>query len=64
MAIYDALTPYPQPRYDVAVETRTYLDDDNPKLLVGIPDAIMPTSAKTAVAQPTAIGLAVIYPTP
>ena len=54
VAISDALTPYLQPRYYVAVETRTYLDDDNPELLVGIPDAIVLTASKTSVA-PTAI---------
>jgi Protein of unknown function (DUF4058) len=55
VAISDALTPYLQPRYYVAVETRTYLDDDNPELLVGIPDAIVLRASKTPVAQPTAI---------
>lgn len=35
VAISDALTPYLQPKYYVAVETRTYLDDDNLELLVG-----------------------------
>ena len=54
VAISDALIPYLQPRYYVAVETRTYLDDDNPELLVGIPDAIVLTASKTPVA-PTAI---------
>ncbi|MDB9512745.1 DUF4058 family protein [Kamptonema animale CS-326] len=54
VAISDALTPYLRPRYYVAVETRTYLDDDNPELLVGIPDAIVLTASKTPVAQPTA----------
>lgn len=47
VAISDALTPYLQPRYYVAVETRTYLDDNNPELLVGIPDAIVLTATKT-----------------
>lgn len=50
VAISDALTPYLQPRYYVAVETRTYLDDDNPELLVGIPDAIVLTASTTPVA--------------
>ncbi|MBU7582770.1 MAG: DUF4058 family protein [Nostoc sp. TH1S01] len=54
VAISDALTPYLQPRYYVAVETRTYLEDDNPELLVCIPDAIVLTSAKNPVAQPQA----------
>ncbi|AFY32715.1 DUF4058 family protein [Calothrix sp. PCC 7507] len=53
VALSDAITPNLQPSYYVAVETRTYLDDDNPELLVGIPDAIVLTSAKTPVAPPT-----------
>jgi hypothetical protein len=52
VAISDALTPYLQPRYYVAVETRTYMDDDNPELLVGIPDAIVLTASKAPVADP------------
>ncbi|MDZ7962118.1 MAG: DUF4058 family protein [Aulosira sp. DedQUE10] len=52
VAISDALTPYLQPRYYVAVETRTYLDDDNPELLVGIPDVIVLKSSKTPIVQP------------
>lgn len=47
VAISDALTPRLQPKYYVAVETRTYLDDDNPELLVGIPDAIVLAASKT-----------------
>jgi Protein of unknown function (DUF4058) len=52
VAISDALTPYLQPRYYVAVETRTYMDDDNPELLVGIPDAIVLTASKAPVVHP------------
>jgi len=52
VAISDALTPYLQPRYYVAVETRTYMDDDNPELLVGIPDAIVLAASKAPVAYP------------
>jgi len=55
VAISDALTPYLQPRYYVAVETRTYLDDDNSELLVGIPDAIVLAGSKTPVVQPAVI---------
>lgn len=51
VAISDTLTPYLQPRYYIAVETRTYLDDDNPELLVGIPDAIVLTVSKLSVAE-------------
>ncbi|HEY9850993.1 MAG TPA: DUF4058 family protein [Leptolyngbyaceae cyanobacterium] len=53
VAISDALTPYLQPKYYVAVETRTYLDDD-PELLVGIPDAIVLTASQTPIVQSTA----------
>jgi hypothetical protein len=53
VALSDALTPYLQPRYYMAVETRTYMDDNNPELLVGIPDAIVLTVSKTPVAHPT-----------
>jgi hypothetical protein len=52
VAISDALTPYLQPRYYVAVETRTYMDDDNSELLVGIPDAIVLATSKAPVAHP------------
>lgn len=59
IAISDALTPALQPNYYVAVETRTYLDDDNPELLVGIPDAMVltPSSATSPATstEPTAI---------
>ncbi|MFN6517054.1 MAG: DUF4058 family protein [Nostoc sp. CreGUA01] len=55
VAISDALTPYLQPKYYVAVETRSYLDDDNPELLVGIPDAIVLTTSKTPTVQSVAI---------
>lgn len=53
VAISDALTPYLQPRYYVAVKTRTYLDDDSPELLVGIPDAIVLSVSSTSGALPT-----------
>ncbi|MGI0495301.1 DUF4058 family protein [Alkalinema pantanalense CENA528] len=60
VAISDALTPSLQPKYYMAVETRTYIDTDNPELLVGIPDAIVLTASNapllthpvTAVTQP------------
>lgn len=53
VAISDALTPYLQPKYYVAVKTRTYMDDDNPELLVGIPDAIVLTASKAPVSHST-----------
>jgi hypothetical protein len=52
VAISDVLTPDLQPRYYVAVETRTYLDDDTPELLVGIPDAIVLSTSENS--SPTA----------
>lgn len=55
VAISDALTPYLQPKYYIAVETRTYLDDDNPELLVGIPDAIVLKTFQTPTVQSVAI---------
>jgi Protein of unknown function (DUF4058) len=55
VALSDTLAPYLQPRYYVAVETRTYLDDDNPELLVGIPDVIMLTTSPVSTAPLTAI---------
>lgn len=54
VAISDAIAPDLQPRYYVAVETRTYLDDDNPELLVGIPDALVLTATESAAIDPTA----------
>ena len=39
VAIADTLAPSLRPRYYIRVETRTYLDDANDDLLVGIPDA-------------------------
>ncbi len=50
VAISDTLTPALQPMYYVAIETRTYLDDDHHELLVGIPDAIVLTTSKTPIA--------------
>jgi hypothetical protein len=55
VAISDALTPHLQPKYYVAVETRTYLDDDNPELLVGIPDAIVLAAPESPATAPAAI---------
>jgi hypothetical protein len=48
VALSDALTPDLQPKYYIAVETRTYLDDDNPQLLVGIPDALVLSTTEPA----------------
>jgi hypothetical protein len=51
VALSDALTPHLQPKYYVAVETRTYLDDDNPELFVVIPDAIVLGTLEPALAE-------------
>jgi hypothetical protein len=53
VAISDALTPQLLPNYYMAVETRSYLDADQPDLLVGIPDAVvLPSPGQLPVAQP------------
>ncbi|OUC15075.1 MAG: hypothetical protein B0A82_08850 [Alkalinema sp. CACIAM 70d] len=57
VAISDALTPSLQPKYYVAVETRTYMDTDNPELLVGIPDAIVLTTSNAPALPPPATTL-------
>jgi len=55
VALSDALTPRLQPNYDVAVETRTYIDADESDLLAGIPDAIiLPRTSQPTVAPATA----------
>jgi len=41
VALSDVLTPQLRPKYYAAVETRTYLDDGETDLLVGIPDTIV-----------------------
>ena len=52
VAISDALTPELRPKYYVAVETRTYLDDEaDEELLVGVPDALI-LSSTPAVSDP------------
>ncbi len=49
VAISDALTPELRPKYYVAVETRTYLDDGaDEELLVGVPDALILSSIPAA----------------
>ncbi|NJR51711.1 MAG: DUF4058 family protein [Leptolyngbyaceae cyanobacterium CSU_1_3] len=62
VAISDALTPQLRPKYYVAVETRTYTDDDtDEELLVGVPDALVLSATPTLIAPlpPTATGVAV-----
>lgn len=44
MAIADRLGPSLRPKYYIGVETRSYLDDANDELLVGIPDAALVSS--------------------
>jgi Protein of unknown function (DUF4058) len=43
--IANAIAPSLRPKYYVDVETRTYLDEDNTELLVGIPDALVLANA-------------------
>ena len=50
VAISDALTPTLRPKYYVAVETRTYLDEEGEEeLLVGVPDALVLSSTPAAI---------------
>ncbi len=44
VAIADVVAPYIRPKYYIEVETRTYLDDADDEILVGIPDAVVLSS--------------------
>ena len=46
LAIADVIGPKLRPIYYAEVETRTYLDDEDEQLLVGIPDALIMRSTK------------------
>ena len=46
VAIADAIGPRLRPNYYADVETRTYLDDEDEELLVGIPDALVMRSVR------------------
>ncbi len=48
VAIADALDAQLFPRYYVDVETRTYIDDDDSEILVGIPDGLVLATGETA----------------
>ena len=52
VAIADTLAPSLRPRYYIGVETRTYLDDANDDLLVGISDAAVLSSTTTSQPEP------------
>jgi Protein of unknown function (DUF4058) len=41
VAIADTIAPHLQPKYYVEIEARTYLDDGEEDLLVGIPDTVV-----------------------
>ncbi len=41
VAIADTIAPHLQPKYYVEIEARTYLDDGEEDLLVGIPDTVI-----------------------
>lgn len=63
VAISDALTPELRPKYYVAVETRTYTDDEtDEELLVGVPDALILSSNPAA--SPSELRFALIDPLP
>jgi Protein of unknown function (DUF4058) len=46
VAIADALAPYLLPTYYIEVETRTYSEESESELLIGIPDAVIYASAE------------------
>lgn len=46
VAIADTIGPQLRPNYYAEVETRTYLDDEDEEVLVGIPDALVMRSAR------------------
>lgn len=46
VAIADAIGPKLRPNYYAEVETRTYFDDEDEELLVGIPDAVVMRKAR------------------
>jgi hypothetical protein len=48
VAIADAVAPQILPKYYIEVETRTYQEDGDSELLVGIPDAVVMASRATA----------------
>ena len=53
VAVADALDAQLFPRYYVDVETRTYIDDDDSEILVGIPDGLVLATGEVA-SQPEA----------
>ncbi|MBW4541337.1 MAG: DUF4058 family protein [Myxacorys chilensis ATA2-1-KO14] len=52
VAIADAITPNLRPKYYVDVETRTYVDETDEELLVGIPDALVLSPTQTSPLTP------------
>ncbi|MBW4445137.1 MAG: DUF4058 family protein [Plectolyngbya sp. WJT66-NPBG17] len=61
----NALIPSLRPKYYVGVETRTYTDDGDEELLVGIPDALVLSSTDTQVNRSAESEVAVkVRPTP
>lgn len=55
VALSDVLTPQLRPKYYAAVETRTYLDDGESDLLVGIPDTMVLSVKGNSTSSETAI---------
>ena len=51
VGIANAIAPSLWPKYYVNVETRTYLDEDDKELLVGIPDTLVLSSANLPIAN-------------
>jgi hypothetical protein len=53
VAIADTVGPQLLPRYYIEVETRTYTDDDDTELLIGIPDAVVLSPMSTSFESPS-----------
>jgi Protein of unknown function (DUF4058) len=61
VAIADAITPQVIPKYYVEIEARTYIDNGEDDILIGIPDAVVLANKTQALAQssPTATAVQV-----
>jgi hypothetical protein len=64
MALADAITPKLSLQYYVGVETRTYLDDTETEIFVGIPDAVILSSHSQSADLETASVAVQTRPTP
>lgn len=64
VAIANTIAPRLRPNYYVSVETRTYLDEPNGELLVGIPDAVVRLGQNSNPAELTTSGAATAIAVP